>query len=187
MVSFCILSNVVTDKAGSDTEGQHHEHQDGRSCCCRICSGSADALSTRRPDLQGQSFARAEWIQRADRRRDIPHLPADIRTHACGVKKRGGFAEASAGCQDDAGHDRSNGCRQHDLPDGLEMGRPQCEAAFLEAMRQRFQRIIGGRSDKRQRQDGHRQSACEEVPLGSDHDDKDQVAKKADHDRRERG
>ena len=148
---------------------------------------SADALGAGRPDLQGQRLTRAEWIQRADRRCDIPHLPADIGAHACGVKERGSFAEASAGCKNDAGHDRSDGRRQHDLPDGLEVGRPQCKAAFFEAMRQRFQCIVGCRSDKRQRQDRHRQSACEEVPLGSDHDDKDQVAKKADHDRRERG
>ena len=147
----------------------------------------AKEAGERAEKLQGQRLTGAEWIQRADRRGDIPHLPADVGAHACGVKECSGFAESSAGCKDDAGHDRSDGRRQHDLPDGLEVGRPQCKAAFFEAMRQCFQRIVGGRSDKRQRQDGHRQSACEEVPLGSNHDDKDQVAKKADHDRRERG
>ena len=135
--------------------------------------------------MQGQGFAGTEGIEGTRRGRNIPVRPVDIRRHTGREHQGCGFTEATASGQDEAGHDAREAGRQEDMPDGLPMRGPQAQAAVTVARRQVAQGVFGDGRDQRQGQDGYGQGAGHEVPLGTGHDDEDQVAEQADDDRRQ--
>ena len=142
---------------------------------------------TQGPDVKGQGFAGTEGIERTRRGRNIPVRPVDVCRHTGREHQGSGFTEATAGGQDEAGHDAREAGRQEDVPDSLPMRGTQAQAAVAVARRQVAQGVFGNGRDQRQGQDGYGQGAGHEVPLRTGHDDEDQVAEQADDDRRQGG
>ena len=128
--------------------------------------------------------AGTEGVKRTRLGRNIPVAPVNIRRHTGGEHQSSCFTETTAGSHDKAGHDTGEAGRQENVPNGLPMGGAEAQTAVAVARRQVAQSIFCNRRNQGQGQNGYGQSTGHEVPLGTGHDDEDQVTEQADDDRR---
>ena len=137
--------------------------------------------------MQRQRFTGTERIQRTGDRRKIPVIPHDSGALSCCIQKRGGLAEASSCCEDDAGDNPGRAGGKQDLYNRYPVCSAKRHTARLVTLRKGTHRILGCRCDRRKTQNRNRERAGKQVPSGAGHQNKDQIAEQTDDDRRERG